>query len=277
MKNFMQRLVSIAGLVGALYASPAFAFTQTMQCPLTNATYVTAGGDVLTSGSTGLVTGTKGLGTQSLLAQGCENTSLPAVTVGQSGTAGTLNIYPATASYGVLAITDSGNSGAFNTTINQASVGQAVTYTLGDPGAATANIALTNGPAFSTTAIGNPVVHTVVGTSTVAAINAGGNTIIAGLTGHKIYVTSFDLVASGTPATCTGVYLEDSAGSPVVAATVLVAALGSGVHALPLAANTGAGFGSGGLTSADSLQLNVDGSNCTTMTAMAYEISYIVQ
>lgn len=131
--------------------------------------------------------------------------------------------------------------------------------------------------AFSgTDTLVNPPAQVVVGSSTTAAINAGGNTILTGIAGHTIYVVGFDLVASGTPATCTGVYLEDSAGSPVVAATVLVAALGSGVHALPLAANTGAGFGSGGLTAGDNLQLNVDGSACITMTKMTYAISYIV-
>lgn len=133
-------------------------------------------------------------------------------------------------------------------------------------------------PGFdATNALGNAVPRTIVGSTTVAAINAGSNTILSGVSGHSIYVISFDLVASGTPATCTGVYLEDDAGSPVVAATVLVAALGSGVHALPLAANTGAGFSSGGLTAGKDLQINVDGSACITMTKLTYAITYIVQ
>jgi hypothetical protein len=134
-------------------------------------------------------------------------------------------------------------------------------------------------PAYDpTNAAGNASPRTIIGTTTTALINAGGNNILTGVAGHKITVLSFDLIATGTPATCTGVYLEDSNGTPVVAATVLVAALTSGTHALPLAANVGVGFGAGGsLTAGANLQLNVDGSACTTMTAMAYEITYIVQ
>lgn len=132
-------------------------------------------------------------------------------------------------------------------------------------------------PGFDTNALGNANVKTIVGTTTTAAVNSGTNTVLAGIAGHKIYVLNFDLVATGTPATCTGIFIEDSNGTPVVAATVLVAALTSTVHALPLAANTGAGFGSGGLTAGAGLQLNVDGSACTTMTSLAYSITYIVQ
>jgi hypothetical protein len=133
-------------------------------------------------------------------------------------------------------------------------------------------------PGFNATnPFGNAAPRTIVGTTTVAAINAAGNTILTGVTGKKIYVLSFDLVATGTPATCTGVFLQDSNGTPVNAATVLVAALTSGTHALPLAANVNAGFASTGLTAGANLQLNVDGSACTTMTSMAYAVTYILQ
>lgn len=210
MKNYLKYFGAIAGLIALLHAPAAHAAT-TLQCPLGNTTYVTAGGDQLTSDSSGLVANTGGgRNNLSLVAQGC------------------------------------------------------------DP--VMANPAFTN-----SNALGNATPHTIIGTSTVAAINAAANSILSGIAGKKIYVLSFDLVATGTPATCTGVFLEDSNGTPVVASTVLVAALTSAAHALPLAANTGAGFSSGGLTAGKDLQLNVDGSGCTTMTSMAYTITYIIQ
>lgn len=131
-------------------------------------------------------------------------------------------------------------------------------------------------PAFSTTLLGNPVVKELAGTATVAQINAG-ITILTGVSTRKIYVLGYDFVATGTPATCTGVLLQDTAGSPVVAASVPVASLTSGTHALTASAQLGAGFGQAGLTASQSLQLKVNGSNCTTMTSMSYNIQYTVQ
>lgn len=131
-------------------------------------------------------------------------------------------------------------------------------------------------PGFSTTLLANNGDKQTVGSLTLAQVNTG-TTILTGVTGRQIYVVGFDLVATGTPITCTGVYLEDTNGTPVVAATALIAALTSGTHVFPTTSNAGAGFGSGGLTSGAGLQIKVDGSNCATMTALAYQIEYVVK
>ena len=54
------------------------------------------------------------------------------VNVGKSGTAGTLNVYPATASKGHVAFTASNASGDTTTTINVAAQAGAITYTIPD-------------------------------------------------------------------------------------------------------------------------------------------------
>lgn len=132
-------------------------------------------------------------------------------------------------------------------------------------------------PAFSTTAIGNPVAKTTYGSLTVAAVNAGTGTILAGVSTRKITVTNFDIVAVGSAATCTGVLLEDDNGTPVVVSTLAAATLTNLAHNVPLAATLGVGFGGGsGLTSGAGLQLKVNGSGCTTTTAFQYMVSYVL-
>lgn len=66
------------------------------------------------------------------------------------GTAGGLQLFPATASNGSLILTPVGNAGNFATTISPVStLGQASVFTLPDPGGATSNIAVTGGALVS--------------------------------------------------------------------------------------------------------------------------------
>lgn len=132
-------------------------------------------------------------------------------------------------------------------------------------------------PAYSATALGNPVVKVTYGTCTVAAVNAGTCTIITGVASRVLEVTNFDIIATGSAATCTGVLLEDTNGTPVVASTLAAATLTNGAHNVPLTATLGVGFGAGsGLTSGASLQLKVNGSGCTTTTAFGYMVAYAI-
>lgn len=62
------------------------------------------------------------------------------INAGASGTAGSFNVFPTTASNGKLIISAINNSGAFNSTITNKNIGQATVYSLDDAGAATANI-----------------------------------------------------------------------------------------------------------------------------------------
>lgn len=134
------------------------------------------------------------------------------------------------------------------------------------------------GVPFSTGITANPVTYTAYGTCTVAAVNGGTCIPLAATTGRNITVTFFDIVATGSAATCTGVKLEDTNGTPVVIATLAAATLTSGAHNIPLTGTLGVGFGAGsGLTAAAGVQILVNGSACTTTTAFTYMINYTIQ
>jgi hypothetical protein len=66
------------------------------------------------------------------------------VDAGQSGTAGIVKSYPATAAKGYLALAGVANDGDTATTISNAAMGQASVISIPDPGAATANFVLTS-------------------------------------------------------------------------------------------------------------------------------------
>lgn len=135
-------------------------------------------------------------------------------------------------------------------------------------------------PPFDNRILGNPVVKYVYGSCTVAAVNAGTCIPLALGTGRTISVLNYDIVAAGSAATCTGILLEDTTGSPVVVSTIAAAALTSGTHNFPGIANNvlGVGFGAGsGLTASQGVQIKVNGSGCTTTTAFQYAITYTVQ
>jgi hypothetical protein len=133
-------------------------------------------------------------------------------------------------------------------------------------------------PTFSTALNANPEIKYAYGTCTVAAVNGGTCIPLALAAGRTISVMNFDIVATGSAATCTGVKLEDTNGTPVVIATLSAATLTSGAHNVPLTATLGVGFGAGsGLTTSQGVQILVNGSACTTTTAFQYAISYAVQ
>ena len=113
-------------------------------------------------------------------------TSVAATTVGagKSGTAGTVEVYPGTASKGKLTITAAAASGNTTTNINAAQMGQATTLTIPDPGGAAASFVLT------------------VGTQTVS----GALTLTGGLTitTTNVTITDKDIVLSATTGTKIG-------------------------------------------------------------------------
>ena len=157
---------------------------------------------------------------------------------------------------------------------NDAGVTVPSTVTGGDKGAGTIN----TGGLFVN---GNPVVQTISGNATTAQINAG-LVIIPAITGKTITIQRYAVQAvGGTAATCTGVYLEDTAGSPVLATTIAAADLTTAIINIPGGAgNTlGAGFtyGLSGLTVSKGVQIIKNGSNCATMTSANYAIEFSVQ
>ncbi len=144
--------------------------------------------------------------------------------------------------------------------------------------ASTATSTVDIAPPFDTRILGNPVAKVVSGTCTTASVNAGTCFPLVGVASRTISVTHFDIVATGSAATCTGVLLEDTNGTPVVIATLAAATLTSGAHNVPLAATLGTGFGAGaGLTVAKGVQIIKNGSDCGTTTSFQYTITYAIQ
>lgn len=189
-----------------------------------------------------------------------------------AGTDGTTMTFPATSD------TVAGLGTAQTFTAGQTFTGANTYGAASTFNAKTSTTAVDINPPFDSRILGNPVMKLTYGTCTIASINAKTCVILAGVTGRTISVEYFDVVSAGTPATCTGVLLEDNNGTPVVVATMNVAQLGSGVHDIPLTAGIGVGFGAGtGLTQAKGLQLDVNGSSCITATAMTYAVTYTVQ
>jgi len=66
------------------------------------------------------------------------------IDAGSSGAAGTVDVFPSTASKGKLALAAVDNDGDTATTISNAAMGQASVVSIPDPGAATANFVLTD-------------------------------------------------------------------------------------------------------------------------------------
>lgn len=64
------------------------------------------------------------------------NVTVTNLDAGASGTAGTVDVFPATASKGKLAITCANQTGNTTVTVNAAAMGQATTVNIGDPGIA---------------------------------------------------------------------------------------------------------------------------------------------
>lgn len=198
-----------------------------------------------------------------------------------------LNTSPIAGTFTTLSATGTSTLAGINATGTLALTGaETVSSTLGVTGVTTATGGLVSkatndlSPTFSTGITANPVSLVAKGTCTVAAVNGGTCIPLAATTGRTLTVTSYDIIATGSAATCTGVLLEDTNGTPVVASTIAAAGLTSGTHNFAGASSNvlGVGYGAGsGLTAAKGLQILVNGSACTTTTAFNYEITYTIQ
>jgi hypothetical protein len=99
----------------------------------------------------------------------------PLLNLGASGTAGTLNIFPATASKGNLQLVATNNTGNTITTITNAAMGQASVVSVPDPGNATAAFVLDHG---NQTILGN---KTFSGTTQANTLNVGASGTVGSL------------------------------------------------------------------------------------------------
>lgn len=93
------------------------------------------------------------------------------VDAGASGTAGTVDVFPATASKGKFALTCENQDGNTTVTLKPAAMGQATAISIPDPGAATANVLLTS-----------QANDGVVVTATAAELNQIDGNILADMT-----------------------------------------------------------------------------------------------
>lgn len=105
------------------------------------------------------------------------------VDVGASGTAGTLDVFPSTASKGKIAITATANTNNDTISITNAAMGQATALTIPDPGAASASFVLTVG----TQAISGARTYSGgVTIATTALTITDVNIVLSATTGTKI-------------------------------------------------------------------------------------------
>lgn len=111
------------------------------------------------------------------------------IDAGASGTAGTVDVFPATAANGklILAAVDAG--GAFNTTISNKTIGQSTVVSIPDPGASTADFVLNAGTAtiagaktFSSAVTINPTTNQLVlgvtNTTTISATAPAASRVV---------------------------------------------------------------------------------------------------
>ncbi|MES2218980.1 MAG: hypothetical protein V4501_11280 [Pseudomonadota bacterium] len=147
------------------------------------------------------------------------------LTLGSSGNAGLLDIYPATASKGRVRIIATDNTGNTLTTLTNAAMGQASVISIPDPGASTANIILSKGatsPQTMSTGL------TLTGASSDFQTLGGGD-ILAGTSGAAGSVFSY-------PATVTTGRIEMRGVSNAADYTVTVANASHGqstVYSIP--------------------------------------------
>lgn len=116
------------------------------------------------------------------------NVTVTNLDAGASGTAGSVDIFPTTASKGKIAITATANTNNDTLSITNAAMGQATTLTIPDPGAASASVMLTAG---AQTATGN------------LTLGSGADLIFSGTTGQS-EITMTDNLADALSVKITG-------------------------------------------------------------------------
>ncbi len=173
---------SNGGAFNALYTNAALAQTTTFTTPDPG---VAAASYLLTQNA----------GTQTI-ATGSLALSVGTLTLGSSGHASSLTLFPATAANGTLIISPLNAGGAFNTTLRNSVMGQSSVISIPDPGAATANVVLAPAALVNNNLIkasgtaGRAVDAGFFVTANTTAVYGGGGTsnafVAAGLTATSI-------------------------------------------------------------------------------------------
>ena len=124
----------------------------------------------------------------------------------------------------------------------------------------------------------SPIVYCHIDSASLSEINAG-HTLLAAVAGRTVTVVDWSMTAVGGAAgTATAVTLSDTAGSPVLIATVAVAALVEGTVVKPNSANVtdgAAGVGLG-LTAEKGITIEKTGSALDTLSDITITIHYTI-
>lgn len=122
----------------------------------------------------------------------------------------------------------------------------------------------------------NTRTYTLVGTATLAQINAG-TTILAGVTNRIITPVFYQLKINGAFTTATSIDLTDTNGTPVNITSLAIAGATNGALILPTTANitNGAGY-LAPLTTGAGLKIGKTGSTAAGGTSVLYTIQYII-
>lgn len=160
--------------------------------------------------------------------------------VGASGTAGTLNIFPATAAKGKLAVTVANQTGNTTVGLNFAAMGQATTLTVQDPGGATANVLTSTGVGGTQGAICTATISATSGTTGTTLTNVTGMTVALVPGTYAVYAylqtvstansgLKIALAYSGTTTSC--VYTGDQNNNATKGAHTTTTTMGNAVGA----------------------------------------------
>jgi len=175
-KSMRAGVVRAEGLVATTVASTDRILIQQKQTngqylprEVTYANFITGGGTGLTASSVVLTDASGDFTTSAAITYASSVLTVNTVSVGKSGTAGSLTVFPATAANGSFRLIGTNNASNFQSTLTNSAVGQATTYTLPDPGAATANIVLDAG---NQSIAGN---KTLTGTTQINTLNLGAS------------------------------------------------------------------------------------------------------
>ena len=193
-----------------------------------------------------------------------------ALDLGSSGTAGSLDVFPSTASKGKLTISAADSAGNTTTTITNASQAAARTYTIPDGGAA-ASFVLTEEAAFSVNSVAGFTFNVGAAGSGVGLLKMDDAAIssFAGATdaaGQDIYIETQDAGATPTTAKAGGLY-NLKTGEGAAAADAVACGAGGAFSVITGAggANTGAATGeAGGAGGALTLTSGVGGTTDST-------------
>jgi hypothetical protein len=168
-------------------------------------------GDVLlpvTSGNIAVFNGTTGQIKSNQSASPATAVNFGSLQAGQSGLAGSLISYPATAANGTLSLVATNAGGAFNTVISNGTMAQSTTYTLPDIGASTGGIVVSTAAVRMKSVAGAAVAGGAAAQTVTDAFCTSGSNVVA------TWNTTTNAVSIQKVVPGTGSFVVTSSGDP---------------------------------------------------------------